>query len=156
MGKLTNNPEEGTTMTKPSSQSLSSTVVNSIFYLLCATVLSLSVYTSYRQIHLEDRVHHIQHLDERITVLEATLRTLQLSPPLYDRPPADTNDSASDDITNVVRKLSLSVAGIQRLRRDVSSLQVSRRERQASIQQPPPDCICPAGTCGFVVTANYV
>lgn len=117
----------------------SRSLVNFILYTLCVTSLGFSVYTSFRQSHLEDRVRHMRHLDDRITILEAKLQNSQYSPP-----GAAASAEFTDVAANVMRKLSLQVAGIQRLRRDVSHLQVARRERQASIQQSP-ECVCPPG-----------
>lgn len=85
-------------------------------------------------------MRHIHHLDDRISVLEAKLLSVQF--PLSGE--AVTSAEYSD-VTNVMRRLSLQVAGIQRLRRDVSHLQVSRRERQDSVQHIPDQCSCPAG-----------
>lgn len=141
--------------------------VNFLLYVLCVTSLGTSVYLNYRQTHLEDRVHHLRHLDDRITILEAkfnslprqTSRVSDSNSVVVDRGGGGGVDINGDvvvggdvsqdeeftDVANVVRKLSLQVAGIQRLRRDVSHLQLSRRtQRQASIQQSP-ECVCPAG-----------
>lgn len=61
----------------------------------------------------------------------------------------DGNDNESnetaDEFANMVRKLSVQISGIQRLRRDVTYLKASRRgERQASVQQTT-ECMCPPG-----------
>lgn len=53
--------------------------------------------------------------------------------------------ASADEFANIVRKLSVQISGIQRLRRDVTYLKASRRgERQASVQQTS-ECMCPAG-----------
>lgn len=51
-----------------------------------------------------------------------------------------------EDVKSVVKKLSLQVQGIQRLRRDVSQLKLTRQQRQTAIEQSPEDmCSCPPG-----------
>lgn len=53
--------------------------------------------------------------------------------------------ASADEFANIVRKLSVQISGIQRLRRDVTYLKASRRgERQASVQQTS-ECMCPPG-----------
>ena len=53
-----------------------------------------------------------------------------------------------EDMKSVVRQLSLQVQGIQRLRRDVSHLKLTRQQRQTAIEQSPEDmCSCPPGNC---------
>lgn len=55
-----------------------------------------------------------------------------------------------EDMKSVVRKLSLQVEGIQRLRRDVSHLKLTRQQRQTAIEQSPEDmCSCPQGKCNY-------
>lgn len=116
------------------------TFVNFVLCILCFTSLGASFYSNFRQSHIEDRIRHLRHLDDRITILEAKLSNSQ-----YQAAALNSGETEFTDVANVVRKLSLQVAGIQRLRRDVSHLQLSRRsQRQASIQQSP-ECVCPAG-----------
>lgn len=53
--------------------------------------------------------------------------------------------ASADEFANIVRKLSVQMHGIQRLRRDVTYLKASRRgERQTSVQQTS-ECMCPPG-----------
>lgn len=101
--------------------------------------MGTSFYANFRMSILEDRVRDINHLDDRLTVVEAKLQTLQ--PSAFMEPPFE-------NVASVVRKLSLEVAGIQRLRRDVSHLKVTRQQRQTAIQQTP-DCVCPPGPPGI-------
>lgn len=62
----------------------------------------------------------------------------------------DGGDVEYEDMKSVVRKLSLQVEGIQRLRRDVSHLKLTRQERQTAIEQSPEDmCSCPPGKCNY-------
>lgn len=57
----------------------------------------------------------------------------------------DGSFASADEFANIVRKLSVQMSGIQRLRRDVTYLKASRRgERQASVQQTS-ECMCPPG-----------
>lgn len=64
----------------------------------------------------------------------------------------DESSEEFEDMKSVVRKLSLQVEGIQRLRRDVSHLKLTRQQRQTAIEQSPEDmsmCSCPPGKCQF-------
>lgn len=142
-------------MNENNSSNGSRSLVNFILYTLCVTSLGFSVYTSFRQSHLEDRVRHMRHLDDRITILEAKIHHQQQQKQQLQQQQLQQQQQQTvsfsqpataefTDVANVMRKLSLQVAGIQRLRRDVSHLQVARRERQASIQQSP-ECVCPPG-----------
>lgn len=143
---------------------------NYIIYLLCITSFGFSVYTSLCHSELQDRIRHIHHLDERVSVLEAKLRIFPIqflqslatklpssaSSPGAEAPfaPSIDNSSAADaldagdaeEVAHVMRQLSLQVSSIQRLRRDVSYLKASRRgERQASAQPATDACMCPPG-----------
>lgn len=115
------------------------TFVNILLYTLCITTLGFSIFIYLRQAQIEDKVRYLQLLEDRMTTLEARLQS--------DIPLSYQKTSASNefsDIASDMRKLSLQVSGIQRLRRDVSHLQIGRRERQASVQQSN-DCGCPPG-----------
>lgn len=130
--------------------------VNFLLYIICVTSLGASVYLNFRQTHLEDRIRHLRHIDDRVTILEAKLQNI--IQPFAQKLSATSSATAGDeftDVANVVRKLSLQVAGIQRLRRDVSHLQFTRRSnRQASVQQSP-ECVCPAGKVFFFIFLHY-
>lgn len=123
---------------------------NILLYLVCITSLCISIYTNFHHSHLEDILKNFQHMDDRIHILEAKLKTITLpqsfTPTTLPASSAASTATPSDylDLGNVMQKISLQVAGIDRLRRDVSHLQLSRRERQASIQQSP-DCVCQPG-----------
>lgn len=76
--------------------------VNFILYLMCFTSLGFSAYTSLCHSQLEDRIRHISHLDERVSVLEAKLRKfpiqfLQTLPSTTSSPPTDDDDGDDDD-----------------------------------------------------------
>lgn len=63
-----------------------------------------------------------------------------------DEDGSSTEEEEYEDMKSVVRKLSLQVEGIQRLRRDVSHLKLTRQQRQTAIEQSPEDmCTCPPG-----------
>lgn len=126
---------------------------NLLFYVLCISALGFSLYANLRQIHNEDKLRHFRHMDDRISILESKLQQiLQFSTRSAETVVATDQDAATgftatadfSDVASVVRKLSLQVQGIQRLRRDVSHLQMTRR--QASIQSEQ-ECMCPAGEC---------
>lgn len=119
------------------------TFVNILFYTLCITSLGFSIFIYLRQSQFEDRVRYLRHLEDRMTTLEARL---QSDVPLSYLKTSSSNEFA--DIASDMRKLSLQVSGIQRLRRDVSHLQIGRRERQVSVQQSN-DCGCPPGEFKF-------
>lgn len=186
-GKLLSSPEKGgvTINTNDAILTTSSKSINVMIYVLCITSLVFSAYTSFNQTYLEHRIRQLQQLDDRITVLEKKLRifpnqfleslattSIPLSP---SSPSSSSIQSAIDDaeisnstittesydeFSNIVRKLSLQLSGIHRLRRDVSHLQASSRRgaRQTSVQQSSSDCTCPPGkyysiNCTF---RNYI
>lgn len=117
------------------------TFVNILFYTLCITSLGFSIFIYLRQSQFEDRVRHLRDLEDRMTALEARL---QSDVPLSYLKTSSSSSNEYADIASDMRKLSLQVSGIQRLRRDVSHLQIGRRERQVSVQQSN-DCGCPPG-----------
>lgn len=118
--------------------------VNFVVIVLCISSLGASIYSNFRQSHIEDRIRHLRHLDDRISMMEAKLSAAS-GVSQYQQSASLGSAEEFSDVANVVRKLSLQVAGIQRLRRDVSHLQLTRRaNRQASIQQSP-ECVCPPG-----------
>ncbi|GAB0088213.1 Collagen alpha chain CG42342 [Sergentomyia squamirostris] len=121
----------------------STCTVNLVLFVLCISSMGSSFYANFRQSILEDRLHYMNHLDDRLTVVEAKLQNIQSTGGSFVEPPFT-------DVASVVRKLSLEVAGIQRLRRDVSHLKVTRQQRQTAIQQTP-DCVCPPGPPGTPV-----
>lgn len=174
-GKLLMAPDKGGVTTYTKDATTNSNSVNVMLYIMCITSLVFSAYTSFNQTHLENRIRQIQQLDDRITVLEKKLRifpnqfleslattTIPLSPSLAKSSSASssvesaidggeiTNSTITtetyDDFLNIVRKLSLQLTGIHRLRRDVSYLQASSRRgaRQTSVPTSS-ECTCPAG-----------
>lgn len=116
--------------------------------------------------HLDDRISvleaklrifPIQFLQSLATLPSTTLSASSPSSSTSTSLPTNNNvtsetlstsswdDTAADGFSNIVRKLSLQISGIQRLRRDVTYLKASRRgERQASVQTNS-ECTCPPG-----------
>lgn len=122
-------------------------LLNLVLCVMCISSLGLSLYVNFRQTHFEDRLRHLRHIEERINFIEAKLQNLpSSSSSSYSQFPQSLSTAADfSNVANVVRKLSLQVEGIQRLRRDVSHLQMTRRQRQASTVQSSQECICPPG-----------
>ncbi|XP_055381364.1 collagen alpha chain CG42342-like [Condylostylus longicornis] len=170
---------------------------NLIFYVMCISSVGFSLYANIRQTHYEDRLRHLRHLDDRITILETKIdnflpflkyrrnskstsssssggglvsssssstsslknknifengivdvvndenNSIQQSSSVTD----DNDDPLADftNVANVVRKLSVEVQGIQRLRRDVSHLQLTRRQQRQTAVQSSQECMCPPG-----------
>lgn len=124
---------------------------NLLMWFMCVAAFALSAYTHLQQGHIETRLRHIANLDERLAVVEQMMDgRLPLPPAFANAPPGtwgtfDSTSSTSDDFPgDVLQKITLNLAGMQRMRRDVSHLQLTRHERQASIQQSP-DCVCQPG-----------
>lgn len=62
--------------------------------------------------------------------------------------PSSASSSGEEDAypaAEMLQKLSLHDSGIERLRRDISQLQLGRTLRQSSMIQSGADCGCPAG-----------
>lgn len=139
-----------------------------VLFVLCTLSLGWSAYSEYRQYRIDDfQMRHMYRMDKRIVVLEEKLRSVMTSPVVktVTSPSSATdserpfrisiakNDNSSEDIVSdpsaemlqTIRQLSLHDSGIERLRRDISQLQLSRTERQSSMIQSSPDCGCPAG-----------
>jgi hypothetical protein len=157
-------------------------LTNFIVCLFCASSLAASIYSHFRQSALEERFTHFRHLDDRLSIVETNLETLRRqynsrwsassgefgTPHVVDDDDDDGDggggvgglEGRSVDLSNVVRKLEMQVAGIQRLKRDVSHLKLTRREqRQASVQPSfasPDSCSCPAGksSCRLATTRH--
>lgn len=135
----------------PSAHSL----INYLFYLMCITALGATVYSSLRQSYVEDKLSSLVSFEERLSLLEAqmsdvyrriTLRRMDGSGAVA----TDGTDQAStqeESMSEVVRKISHQIAELPRMRRDLSALKVSRKDRQAAIQQIGTECMCPPGRC---------
>lgn len=118
---------------------------NVLLWMMCLTSLGFSAYNSFNQTYFEDRIRQLRLLTDRVSVLEAQMQALP--PQWLDR--VTVTDATLkepeeyENIANVVRRLSVQVSGIPRLRRDVSHLKMRRGERQA---QQGGECMCPPGT----------
>lgn len=103
----------------------------------------------------QPRVHHRRRVSPAINGFFSTTEkefhassTLALS----GSEEVDSDESVEfEDMKSVVRKLSLEVQGMQRLRRDVSHLKLTRQQRQTAIEQSPDICSCPPGEWFIVV-----
>lgn len=80
--------------TKQNGVAHSPSTVNIIMYVLCATSVGLSVYTSYCQTHFEDRIRHLRHLNDRVMILEAKLQSHLLQPHLSTQATRTTTTTA--------------------------------------------------------------
>uniref|UniRef100_A0A182K792 Uncharacterized protein n=1 Tax=Anopheles christyi TaxID=43041 RepID=A0A182K792_9DIPT len=129
----------------PSAHSL----INYLFYLMCITALGATVYSNLRQSYVEDKLSSLVSIEERLSLLEArvsdvyrriTLRRMDVSPV--------ANDVEEESMSEVVRKISHQIAELPRMRRDLSALKVSRKDRQAAIQQIGNECMCPPDNTG--------
>lgn len=140
--------------------------INFIIYILCIASFGAAVYSNVR----------LRTYDERIKSLESFIYDgglrLQLSKsagPIISSAfvggDGDANHNYGDNVKvqkaasqeswmtpseDLLQRLQHQVAGIQRLRRDVSQLQVNRSQRQV------PDCVCPAGECDSELNSRRV
>uniref|UniRef100_A0A182F6H9 Uncharacterized protein n=1 Tax=Anopheles albimanus TaxID=7167 RepID=A0A182F6H9_ANOAL len=152
--------------TKPGSCSLFSSsasahsLINYLFYLMCIAALGASVYTGVRQSYVEHRLSSLVSVEERLSLLEAQMsdvyRRITLRkdphPSAMDDGDGDGDDGSSledegdQSVSDLVRKISHQIAELPRMRRDLSALKVSRKDRQTSVQQLGNECMCPPGT----------
>lgn len=103
--------------------------INFIIYVLCIASLGAAVYTNVR----------LRSHDERIKSLESLIYAggSAVSGESFNNYKDNVKVQPAEDL---LQRLQHQVAGIQqRLRRDVSQLELIRSPRQV------PDCICPAG-----------
>lgn len=133
--------------------------INFIIYILCIASFGAAVYSNVRLRTYDERIKSLESF-----IYDGGLQSLQmsrsagpiLSSAFVDGAGAgDANRNYGDNVKvqkanretwitpseDLLQRLQHQVAGIQRLRRDVSQLQVNRSQRQV------PDCICPAGEC---------
>lgn len=138
---------EGGSLRKPGASSASS-LVNYLFYLLCITSLGATIYSNIRQSYLEDRLFSLVSIEERLSVLESQIRDVHRSSRRAygaGTPRSREEQEQEESVSDVVRKISLQIAELPRIRRDVSALKLSRATRQASIQPMEGECMCPPG-----------
>lgn len=127
-------------------------------YLFCTVSLVISIYTYYYQLSVENKVFKCNLLENRIEALETQIRILQSgsSTATFVAPHHEQyNHRHQDefpDVANVVKKVALQEFGLERLKRDISQLKLTRNRenRQASIQQSP-ECVCPAGKTNLIL-----
>lgn len=134
-------------------------------YLFCTVSLVISIYTYYYQLSVENKVFKCNLLENRIETIETQIRILEqqqeprstatnnnqqtTSYNKYNnnnQQPHTRHEDEFPDVANVVKKVALQEFGLERLKRDISQLKLTRNRenRQASIQQSP-ECVCPAG-----------
>lgn len=143
MEKATMVASDQTTTTKTLPTPTPSTT-NVLLWLLCLASLAFSVYTSLGQTYFENRIRHLRQLDDRVSMLEAQIKSLPAVwlDRIVDTPLKDPEEMES--VADVMRRLSEQVSGISRLRRDVSQLKSRRNERQTN-GDISNGCMCPAG-----------
>lgn len=134
-------------------------IVNVVICMISITSLALSVLANVnRQGHAvtatsssSSLAERLDILDKRIASVEEQMATRPVSVKFTNIPDWDVGGGGGGvDVrptvhSEVLQKMSLQVAKLERLRRDVSQLKLTRPERQASIQQSPAECMCPAG-----------
>lgn len=160
MGMKPVDPEERD-LESPGKTSTTFSVVNFVLYMLCVSSLGASIYSNLRLATFDDRLRQLRHLDDRISALESQCAVDKSSsdggfaqsvePKVFYNIinddsvtrsfKGDSDGAIAPSSQDLLRQLTAQVAGIHRLRRDVSQLQVSRKERQSG----SPDCICPPG-----------
>uniref|UniRef100_A0A182NLC1 Uncharacterized protein n=1 Tax=Anopheles dirus TaxID=7168 RepID=A0A182NLC1_9DIPT len=125
------------------------TLINYLFYLMCITALGATVYTNLRQSYVEDKLSSLVSIEERLSLVEAqvsdvyrriTLRKVELAAAAAAAA-TGTVDDGEETMSDVVRKISHQIAELPRMRRDLSALKVSRKDRQAAVQGN--ECMCP-------------
>lgn len=146
---------EGGSLRKPGAASASS-LVNYLFYLLCITSLGATIYSNIRQSYLEDRLFSLVSIEDRLSVLESQIRDVyRSSRRAYGGPRSREEQEQEESVSDVVRKISLQIAELPRIRRDVSALKLSRATRQASIQPlEGGECMCPPGESLFSIESG--
>lgn len=135
--------ESGNAVTK--STSSASSVVSYLFYLLCITSLGATIYANIRQSYLEDRLFSLVSIEERLSVLEGQIRDVYSRGHRHHPNNRQQDQDQEASVSDVVRKISLQIAELPRIRRDVSALKLSRTTRQVPV--PEGECICPPGEC---------
>uniref|UniRef100_A0A182YGN5 Uncharacterized protein n=1 Tax=Anopheles stephensi TaxID=30069 RepID=A0A182YGN5_ANOST len=129
----------------PSAHSL----INYLFYLMCITALGATVYSNLRQTYVEDKLSSLVSIEDRLSLLEAQVSDVYRRITLRKMDAAVATgiveQAEEESMSDVVRKISHQIAELPRMRRDLSALKVSRKDRQAAVQQTGTECLCPAG-----------
>lgn len=131
-----------------------STVLNSVFYILCIISVSFSVYINYRQARYEEVIIEVRkQIEERLAIVESQIYEAPKIDLKYSHRKRlmpitsahqnnhlirDTWSDHNEDIKSVVRQLAVKVDDIQRIRRDVSHLKLTH-------QQSSDVCSCSPG-----------
>uniref|UniRef100_A0A182QPI4 Uncharacterized protein n=1 Tax=Anopheles farauti TaxID=69004 RepID=A0A182QPI4_9DIPT len=137
----------GPTPPKPSGSghpSSAHTLISYLFYLMCITALGASVYTNLRQSHVEDKLSSLVSIEARLSLVEAQVSDVYRRITLRKgaaAAAAATAEPEEETVSDVVRKISHQIAELPRMRRDLSALKVSRKDRQAAVQGG--ECMCP-------------
>lgn len=143
-------------------------------YLFCTVSLVISIYTYYYQLSVENKVFKCNLLENRIETIETQIRILEQQQArstatniqqthnknnnirLQEQQQHTRNEDEFPDVANVVKKVALQEFGLERLKRDISQLKLTRNRenRQASIQQSP-ECVCPAGKTNLTLLLYF-
>ncbi|TDG52400.1 hypothetical protein AWZ03_001230 [Drosophila navojoa] len=110
-------------------------------YVLCLCAFSFALYANVRQTRVEQRLQRLQELDARIVELELRLEQQQLlhwpadQPQILSSPISSSSSSNSDSNSNSENGTSSHLVlhvrrELHRLRRDVSHLQLTRRQQR--------------------------
>lgn len=100
-------------------------------YVLCLCAFSFALYGNVRQTRLEQRMQRLQQLDARIVELELRLEQQQLLHWPADQTQILASSSGESANSNGSQHLALHVRReLHRLRRDVSHLQLTRRQQR--------------------------
>lgn len=132
-------------------------LINAVIYAICIISLGLSLYLNYRQSLIEDNIKNLLYLDNKVIRIETDLDDLIRKSNIFytlinqnrSKQTAVEEDIEGLPPVEMVGKLSLNVfSDLHRLKRDVSTLKMARKQRQTAIQQSSPnECACPAGKC---------
>lgn len=123
-------------------------------YVLCLCAFSFALYANVRQTRLEQRVQRLQQLDARIVELELRLEQQQLihwpaeEAQLLASAGSKDNDSGAPHLALHVRR------ELHRLRRDVSQLQLTRRQQRRQAAEAAAAAAAVGGVSGSGVGAN--
>uniref|UniRef100_A0A182JGK3 Uncharacterized protein n=1 Tax=Anopheles atroparvus TaxID=41427 RepID=A0A182JGK3_ANOAO len=143
---------EGGRSAKPSAHSL----LNYLFYLMCIVALGATVYTNLRQAYVEDKLSSLVSIEERLSLLEAQVSDVYRRITLRKDPQGEEMEQAEQTVSDVVRKISHQIAELPRMRRDLTALKVSRKDRQAAVQQIGNECMCPPGVGASDASGNSI
>lgn len=140
-------------------------LINAVIYAICIISLGLSLYLNYRQSLIEDNIKNLLYLDNKVIRIETDLDDLIRKSNIFytqinqnrSKQTAVEEDAEGLPPVDVVGKLSLNVfSDLHRLKRDVSTLKMARKQRQTAIQQSSPnECACPAGKCKQITTNRF-